>query len=80
MSASVGEHLELDCKNLLCPMPIIKISQAIKLISPGGTIRMETTDPGSKHDMAAWARQTGNELLETGQNGRVYHFLVRRTR
>ncbi len=80
MSAAVETHLELDCKNLLCPMPIIKISQAIKLIPVGGTIRMEATDPGSKHDMAAWARQTGNELLETQQNGRIYTFLVRRTR
>ncbi len=80
MSAAVETQLELDCKNLLCPMPIIKISQAIKLIPVGGTIRMEATDPGSKHDMAAWARQTGNELLETQQNGRLYTFLVRRTR
>ncbi len=80
MSAAVETHLELDCKNLLCPMPIIKIAQAIKLVPVGGTIRMETTDPGSKHDVAAWARQTGNELLETQQNGRVYIFLVRRAR
>ncbi len=80
MSAALETHLELDCKNLLCPMPIIKISQAIKLVPVGGTIRMEATDPGSKHDMAAWARQTGNELLETQQNGRIYTFLVRRAR
>ncbi len=80
MSANVQTHLELDCKNLLCPMPIIKVSQAIKLIPVGGTIRMETTDPGSKHDVAAWARQTGNELVETGQNGRVFTFLVRKAR
>ncbi len=80
MSAAVETLLELDCKNLLCPMPIIKIAQAIKLVPIGGTIRMETTDPGSKHDVAAWARQTGNELLETKQDGRIYTFLVRRVR
>jgi tRNA 2-thiouridine synthesizing protein A len=79
MSAVLQATLELDCKDLLCPMPIIKISQAIKLVPIGGTIQMEATDPGSKHDVAAWARQTGHELLETGQGGRVYTFLVRRT-
>jgi tRNA 2-thiouridine synthesizing protein A len=79
MSAVLQANIELDCKNLLCPVPIIKISQAIKLVAIGGTIRMEATDPGSRHDVAAWARQTGHELLETGQAGRVYTFLVRRS-
>ncbi len=80
MSATIQAHLELDCKNLLCPAPIIKISQAIKLVPIGGTVRMEATDPGSKYDVPAWARRTGNEVLETQQNERVYTFLVRRTR
>ncbi len=80
MQANVTSHIDLDCRNLLCPMPIIKISQAIKLVPVGGTVRMEATDPGSRHDMAAWARQTGNELLESNQNGRVYSYLVKRAR
>ena len=80
MSATIQTHVDLDCKNLLCPMPIIKIAQAIKLVPIGGTVRMEATDPGSKYDIAAWARQTGQELVETEQNGRVYTFLVKRTR
>ncbi len=79
MSAVLQTSLIVDCKNLLCPVPIIKISQAIKLVAIGGTIQMEATDPGSKHDVAAWARQTGHELLETRQAGRVFTFLIRRT-
>ncbi len=79
MSAVLQTSLTVDCKNLLCPVPIIKISQAIKLVAIGGTILMEATDPGSKPDVAAWARQTGHELLETGQAGRVFTFLIRRT-
>ncbi|MBI4671412.1 MAG: sulfurtransferase TusA family protein [Chloroflexi bacterium] len=72
--------LFLDSKNLLCPMPVIKLSQAIKHIDVGQTILTETTDPGSKHDIAAWARQTGHELLSSEQDGRVFRFLIRRTR
>jgi TusA-related sulfurtransferase len=79
MSVLLQAALELDCKNLICPMPIIKVSQAIKLVGIGETVQMEATDPGSMHDMTAWARQTGHELLETRQVGRVYTFLVRRT-
>jgi tRNA 2-thiouridine synthesizing protein A len=79
MSAVLEKTLELDCKNLLCPIPIIKLSQAIRLVAIGGTIQMEATDAGSKHDVAAWARQTGHELLETRQAAQVYTYLVRRT-
>lgn len=79
MSAVLEATLDLDCKNLLCPIPIIKIAQAIKLVAVGETVRMEATDPGSKHDVPAWARRTGHELLETHQDGKVYTFVVRRT-
>lgn len=72
--------LYLDSKNLLCPMPIIKLSQAIKKIDVGQTILTETTDPGSQYDIAAWARQTGNALLSTEQDGRVFRFLIRKNR
>jgi tRNA 2-thiouridine synthesizing protein A len=70
--------LFLDSKNLLCPMPIIKLAQAIKQIDAGQTILTETTDPGSQYDIAAWARQTGNELLATEQVGSVFRFLIRK--
>lgn len=82
MSATIQAQTDLfvDSKNLLCPMPIIKLSQAIKKIEVGQTILTETTDPGSQYDIAAWARQTGNELVLTEQDGRVFRFLVRRAR
>ena len=82
MSAVVQTQYDLflDCKNLLCPMPIIKLTQAIKKIEVGQTILTETTDPGSQYDIAAWARQTGHELISTSQNDKVFSFLVRRTK
>ncbi len=80
MISNVQANLFVDAKNLLCPMPIIKLAQGIKQIDPGQTLVIEATDPGSRHDMAAWARQTGNELVETEQAGRVFRYLIRRTR
>lgn len=82
MSAQIQTEYDLflDSKNLLCPMPIIKLSQALKKINVGQTILTETTDPGSQYDIAAWARQTGNELLATETQGNVFRFLLRRTK
>lgn len=82
MSAIIQTQYDvfLDSKHLLCPMPIIKLSQAIKKIDVGQTILTETTDPGSQYDIAAWARQTGHELLATENEGNVFRFLVRRAK
>ncbi|MBI2846223.1 MAG: sulfurtransferase TusA family protein, partial [Chloroflexi bacterium] len=61
----------LDLKGLLCPMPIVKMAQAIKEVKVGQTIEATATDPGVMADIPAWARSTGQELLllerENGQ-------------
>src|SRR5579875_904146 len=70
----------LDCLKLLCPVPIIKISKAVKELQAGQTLLMLADDPGSKADMLAWAKQTGNELLGIEEEGKVFKFYVRKTR
>ena len=69
----------LDCTGLLCPVPIIRLSKAIKEIDVGQTILMLATDPGSRPDMQAWQRRTRNEVSEAEQDGKTFRFLVRRT-
>jgi tRNA 2-thiouridine synthesizing protein A len=69
----------LDARGLSCPMPIVKTAQAIKAIASGGLIEVLATDPGSVKDFAAWARTTGNDLIEQTVDGGVYRFVVRRT-
>lgn len=61
-------------------MPIIKIAQAIRETPLGQILEMLADDPGSKADMEAWARQTGHELLEIQQEGKVFKFYVRKTK
>ena len=68
----------LDCTGLFCPMPIIKTQQAIKKLAPGQVLEMIATDPGSIPDTQAWARQTGNELLEYRTDGDCFRFLIRK--
>ncbi len=76
------DHVDstLDCLKMLCPMPIIKISAAVKGLQVGQTLLMLADDPGSKPDMIAWAKQTGNELLGVEEEGKVFKFYVRRTK
>jgi tRNA 2-thiouridine synthesizing protein A len=68
----------VDARGLSCPMPIVKTAQAMKTISSGALVEVLATDPGSVKDFAAWARTTGNELVEQTSDGAVYHFVLRR--
>jgi len=78
MSANTSD-LELDCRGLNCPMPIIKTKKAMDTLASGQTLKMVATDPGSCNDMAAWARATGNVLLSQEQVGEAYVFYVKKT-
>lgn len=69
----------LDCKGLLCPMPVIKVNKEIKDMAVGQVLKMITTDPGSRPDMEAWARQTGHELLDVQTDDQVFIFYLRKT-
>jgi tRNA 2-thiouridine synthesizing protein A len=80
MEASVKIVQTLDCKGLLCPLPIIKLSKAIKGIEPGAVLEMLATDPGSVPDMEAFQSQTGHEIVAREQQAGVYRFLVRRAK
>ena len=71
----------LDAKGLLCPAPVIKTSQAVKQIQVGQVLEVLATDPGSKPDLVAWGKMTGNEILgveEIEESPKVYKFHIRR--
>jgi tRNA 2-thiouridine synthesizing protein A len=68
----------LDLKGLSCPLPIAKTALAIRTLGPGELMEVFTTDPGSVPDFNAWARSTGNELVEQTDDGGVYRFLIRK--
>lgn len=70
----------LDCKGMLCPMPVIKLSKEIKAMQVGQVVKMIATDKGAPADMAAWSRQTGNELLDSHEENGQFVFFVRRAK
>lgn len=70
--------LTLDAKGKKCPMPVLMTSKAIKQIQAGQIMLVEATDGGSRSDIPSWAKDTGNELLESTAEGGVYRYYIRK--
>jgi TusA-related sulfurtransferase len=70
----------LDAKGLKCPMPVVKTSKEIKGIAVGNILEVLATDPGSMADITAWAKSTGNELMDTKKVDDVFKFYIRRVK
>ncbi len=67
---------EFDASGLSCPLPIVKTKKALSDMASGHVLRVIATDPGSVWDMAAFAEQTGNALLEqTSENNKFVFYL-----
>ncbi|MGJ7553688.1 sulfurtransferase TusA family protein [Variovorax sp. RB2P76] len=70
---------ELDTRGLNCPLPILKAKKSLNEMTSGQLLRVVSTDPGSIRDFQAFARQTGNELMEQETVGTDFiHVLKRR--
>ncbi len=69
---------DLDVKGLNCPLPILRTKKALAEMETGQLLRVQATDPGSVKDFAAFAKQTGNELLEQKEENRVFEFYLKR--
>lgn len=62
---SLAMRRELDARYLLCPMPVIRVQSAVAGLAPGDVLEVRATDPGALHDIPAWCRVHGHEVLET---------------
>ncbi len=70
---------EVDARGLNCPLPILRAKKGLAEMQAGEVLRVLATDPGSVKDFAAFAKQTGNELLGQGElPDKAYEFFLRR--
>lgn len=69
---------ELDTRGLNCPLPILKAKKALAEMQTGELLKIVSTDPGSMRDFQAFARQTGNELVEQSNAGDDFVHVLRR--
>lgn len=69
---------ELDASGLNCPLPILRAKKKLNTMESGQVLRIIATDPGSVKDFDAFAKQTGNELLNTAEEGDKYTFFIKK--
>ena len=69
---------EIDTRGLNCPLPILKAKKALADMQSGQLLRVVSTDAGSLRDFQAFARQTGNELVEQQTQGDEFVHVLRR--
>jgi tRNA 2-thiouridine synthesizing protein A len=70
----------LDLKGLLCPLPVVKVAQAVKKVNVGDLVEATATDPGVLADIPAWARTSGNEVVTMERGDGVIRFVVKRVK
>ncbi|MBK8639138.1 MAG: sulfurtransferase TusA family protein [Chromatiaceae bacterium] len=70
---------ELDASGLNCPLPILRAKKTLNSMSSGQVLHIIATDPGSVKDFDSFAKQTGNELMESKEEGGKFHFLIKKS-
>ena len=68
----------VDAKGQSCPMPVLMTSKAAKDLQVGQIMLVEATDNGARSDIPAWVTQTGNELVNSVEDGNVLTFWIRK--
>jgi TusA-related sulfurtransferase len=69
---------EIDTRGLNCPLPILKAKKALAELQSGQVLKVVSTDAGSLRDFQAFAKQTGNELLDQQTDATDYIHVLRR--
>ena len=69
---------EVDARGLNCPLPVLRTKKALNDMKSGEVVRIIATDPGSVRDFEAFSRQTGNQLLEHGEDAGAFWFVLKR--
>ena len=79
MNEELKAKESLDLTGLACPMPIVKVSKAMKKLESGEIIDALTSDPGALTDFPAWARTSGNEIIKTQAEGDNTRFYIKKS-
>lgn len=69
---------EIDTRGLNCPLPILRAKKALTELASGQVLKITATDPGSVRDFAAFAKQTGHNLVESGEANKEFLFFLKK--
>lgn len=76
--SAIEVNQEVDARGLNCPLPILRAKKALTGLTSGQIVKVISTDPGSKRDFQAFAKQTGNELLQIDESPKEWAFYLKR--
>ncbi len=76
--SGVAFDVELDVRQLACPLPILRAKKSLATMSGGQVLKVVATDKGSPRDFTEFCNKTGNELLSSTEQGGEFIFLIRR--
>lgn len=79
-SSSKRAHQILDCIGLYCPMPVIRTKQEVDKLAVGETLEVLADDPAAEEDLKAWAKRTGQKILEIEKTNEGLRFLIKKTK
>ncbi|GAA4358723.1 sulfurtransferase TusA family protein [Kangiella marina] len=68
----------LDCRNLLCPMPVIRTQNALKELQEGDTLEVTCTDPGTLSDIPTWCRINQHQVISTNEQNNEIVFVIKK--
>ena len=75
---NITEDKLVDARDLMCPMPVMAATKAMRRLTPGQVLKVLATDRGSLADIPAWAEENGDELIDSGEDSGVFVFYVRK--
>ncbi len=70
-------RITIDARGLLCPLPVIRLQDAVKNLPPDTEVELVGTDPGIMQDIPAWCRINGHHILESWNDGNQYHIRLK---
>ena len=71
-------HQTLDCMGLYCPMPVLKTRQEMDKLAIGEILEVLADDPAAEEDIKAWAKRTGQKILEIEKTDEGMRFLIQK--
>ena len=69
---------ELDCENLLCPLPVLKARKTLLAMQPGQTLGIRTTDKMALIDLPHFCAEAGHHYQSATEQGSVTTHVIRR--
>jgi len=79
VSGDIEVEVELDCRGMRCPLPVIRLANHIGEVAVGGVVAGVSDDPAARPDIPAWCRMRGHEYAGEGlTSDGLPRYLVRR--